>query len=70
MYYNQLNGTIPSTISTMSSLQILWMQNNQLSGPIPSTIGSLSSLTTLILSTNSALNSTLPDSITQLSSLV
>jgi Leucine-rich repeat (LRR) protein len=66
--YNNLRGTIPSTIGQLSSLEDLDLSDNYLIGSIPSTIGQLSSLYSLYLSYNE-LNGTIPSTIGQLSSL-
>lgn len=41
---NQLNGTIPETLSQLQRLQFLFLQSNQLSGPIPDAFGELYNL--------------------------
>jgi len=44
---NQLSGTIPSTIGSLTNLQELYFPTNQLSGTIPSSIISLTNLYSL-----------------------
>jgi Leucine-rich repeat (LRR) protein len=48
---NQLNGEIPATINTISSLQELYLQDNNMTGAIPNLSG-LVNLTHLNLSSN------------------
>jgi Leucine-rich repeat (LRR) protein len=45
--HNVLAGSIPLSITTLTSLKNLEMENNMLFGPIPSQIGNLQSLLTL-----------------------
>jgi Leucine rich repeat len=50
---NNLYGTIPLSLSLMTSLRVLWLSNNALTGPIPGdAIASMSSLTILYLQNN------------------
>ena len=49
---NQLSGSIPSAIGTISELEFLILQSNQLSGDIPISIGNLPNLTQLLLGGN------------------
>uniref|UniRef100_A0A6N2N097 Leucine-rich repeat-containing N-terminal plant-type domain-containing protein n=1 Tax=Salix viminalis TaxID=40686 RepID=A0A6N2N097_SALVM len=44
MSYNGFDGSIPSSLGSMSSLQLLDLSNNNLTGSIPSSLGSMSSL--------------------------
>ncbi|KAK7380605.1 hypothetical protein VNO78_33120 [Psophocarpus tetragonolobus] len=50
---NLFRGPIPSSFSSLSSLEILDLSNNFFSGPIPSDLTEMSALTQLILSNNS-----------------
>lgn len=50
---NLLSGTLPSSLSNLSSLQILLLNGNQFSGTIPPSIGELNQLLKLDLSRNS-----------------
>lgn len=59
--YNQLSGTLPSSLSNFSSLQILLLAGNRFSGPIPATIGQLHQALKLDLSGNSLSGSIPPD---------
>ena len=68
LYNNNLNGTIPSSIGNLSSLQILYLDNNQLRGSIPPEIGNLSNLTYLFLYSNQ-LTGSIPPEIGNLSNL-
>ncbi|RWR92666.1 leucine-rich repeat receptor-like serine/threonine-protein kinase BAM3 [Cinnamomum micranthum f. kanehirae] len=49
---NLLSGSLPSSISNFSSLQIILLRDNQFSGQIPATIGELNQVLTLDLSRN------------------
>ena len=44
LYKNQLTGTIPSAIGSLTNLKYLYLYFNQLSGSIPSELGGLSEL--------------------------
>ncbi|CAI9265079.1 unnamed protein product [Lactuca saligna] len=59
--YNQLSGTLPSSLSNFSSLQILLLTGNKFSGPIPATIGQLHQVLKLDLSGNSLSGAIPPD---------
>ncbi|XP_059077346.1 receptor-like protein 19 isoform X1 [Cryptomeria japonica] len=48
----KLNGTIPSTLSNISTLWVLYLHDNSLIGPIPTSFGKLSKLGYLDLSNN------------------
>ncbi|XP_069152280.1 receptor-like protein Cf-9 homolog [Solanum lycopersicum] len=65
---NQLNGTIPSWIFSLSSLEFLDFSFNSLTGPIPSNVSGLQNLNSLRLSSNQ-LNGTIPSWIFSLPSL-
>ena len=67
-YYNNIGGTIPSTISGLTSLQTLDLDRNSLVGTIPSTIGRLISLQTLWFR-NNLLSGTIPSTMSALTSL-
>ena len=56
---NQLSGTIPAEIGSLTRLQDLSLQVNQLSGTIPAEIGNLTSLSWLELAANQ-LSGTIP----------
>ena len=45
LYYNNLTGTIPSSLGDLSSLNNIDLHGNQLSGGIPPELGNLSNLT-------------------------
>ncbi|CAI5498314.1 unnamed protein product [Closterium sp. Naga37s-1] len=66
--YNQLVGSIPSTISNLANLRILSLSGNKLVGSIPPGIGALTALTELTLH-NNELQGRVPPAITNLSSL-
>ena len=63
-----LNGTIPSEIALLSSLEELILWGNQLSGEIPADLGNLTRLTRLTLSTN-MLSGEIPSELGMLSNL-
>ncbi|KAF8658109.1 hypothetical protein HU200_059575 [Digitaria exilis] len=50
--HNCLSGSIPSSLSYLSELEILDLSYNNLSGEVPSSLGSLQSWTQLVLSYN------------------
>ncbi len=52
LWENQLTGTIPAELGSLTNLNILNLSSNQLSGPIPAELGSLANLTFLSLSSN------------------
>jgi hypothetical protein len=66
--YNQLSGSIPSSIGSITGLGFLNLSNNLLTGTIPSVIGSLTNLGTLYLNGNQ-LNGVVPSSIGNLTNL-
>ncbi|KAL8151652.1 hypothetical protein V2J09_021460 [Rumex salicifolius] len=61
---NLLSGSLPSSISNFTSLQILLLKGNLFSGPIPGSIGHLQQLTKLDVSHNS-LSGPIPTEISQ-----
>ena len=63
--FNQLTGTIPTELSNLSSLTLLYLHGNRLAGPIPAELGDLTSLLYLSLSGNQ-LTGTIPQSFTNL----
>jgi hypothetical protein len=56
---NNLDGTIPSEIMELKSLQVIEAQDNNIKGTIPTTIGSLKKLKSLSLNNNN-LEGTVP----------
>ncbi|XP_015576216.1 protein STRUBBELIG-RECEPTOR FAMILY 3 [Ricinus communis] len=65
---NQFNGSIPDTLSTLTQLSHLSINDNHLSGEMPDAFQQLTSLTNLDLSGNN-LSGQLPPSLGNLSSL-
>jgi Leucine-rich repeat (LRR) protein len=63
-----LNGTIPETISNLTNLVYLSVDQNYIHGPLPASLGQLKNLTTLDVSGN-PLNTTIPDIFTNLQNL-
>ena len=67
-WYNKIGGTIPSTISGLTSLRYLDLDRNSLVGTIPSTISGLISLQSLWFK-NNLLSGTIPSTMSALTSL-
>ena len=65
---NELNGTIPSELGSLTYLEELNLSQNQLSGTIPLELGSLNNLTTLSLFDN-RLSGGIPSELGNLSNL-
>ena len=65
---NNLSGTIPSSLGSISQLEELLLHGNSLTGEIPSSLGSLSELKALSLASNS-LTGPIPSSLGNLSQL-
>lgn len=65
---NNLTGSLPAELGSMTNLERLHLDNNQLSGTIPSELGNLSSVRTMYLQGNQ-LTGALPQTFTQLASL-
>ncbi len=66
---NQLSGSIPSELGSLSNLERLRLDRNQLSGPIPPRLGSLSNLQGLHLRGNQ-LSGPIPPELGRLSNLI
>ena len=67
---NKLNGSLPTTIGGLTTLQYLDFQQNSLTGPVPDTLSNLTRLTVLRLSYNSFDSSlSMPSIIRQLTAL-
>ena len=60
--YEDLNGTIPSSLGNLTNLRVLFLRLNRLRGPIPSSLGNLTNLTFLDLSWNE-LTGSIPSSL-------
>jgi hypothetical protein len=65
---NGLNGTIPSSVGSITGLTYMSLFNNNLKGTIPSSLASLTKLVTLYLSGNN-LKGTIPSSLASLTRL-
>jgi len=63
-----LSGSIPSELSALTSLALLYLYNNNLTGAIPSELSALTSLTHLLLSGNN-LTGAIPSELSALTSL-
>jgi Leucine-rich repeat (LRR) protein len=66
--YNGLNGTLPSELYALSSLELLSIVGGNLQGTIPSSLGTLTRLDTLELAEN-LLTGTIPESFADLGRL-
>jgi hypothetical protein len=62
---NGLNGTIPSSVASMTGLNSMYLELNNLKGTIPSSLASLTRLVNLGVSDNN-LNGTIPSSLASL----
>src|SRR5436853_4138149 len=67
--FNNMNGSIPSSIGNLTNLELLGLYVNQLSGHIPSSIGNLVNLEFLNLDDNQ-LSGNIPSSIGNLVNLI
>ena len=67
--FNQLSGSIPPELGSLSNLERLYLRVNQLSGSIPPELGGLSNLTRLDLSDN-RLSGSIPPELGGLSNLM
>ena len=65
---NQLTGTIPAELASLSNLMWLGLSRNQLTGTIPAELSTLSNLESLYLS-NNQLTGTIPDELGNLPNL-
>lgn len=65
--FNNLSGELPSSITNLASINVLYLSGNQLSGTVPN-LGSLTNLSHLLLSTNqfSSFDQTMFSSLTNL----
>ncbi|MBP7212695.1 MAG: hypothetical protein KBA03_00520 [Anaerolineaceae bacterium] len=69
LHWNNLTGSIPSTLSNLSNLESLSLYLNQLTGSIPANLGSLSNLQWLDLSDN-LLTGSIPLSFVNLTNII
>ncbi|RAJ93002.1 Leucine-rich repeat (LRR) protein [Larkinella arboricola] len=65
---NGISGTIPESLSSLTNLQQLLLDNNQLSGSIPTSLGNLTQLQSLLLNNNQFTGS-IPTSLGNLTNL-
>ena len=68
LFNNNLNGTIPVELNTLTELKFLYLHSNNLTGTIPTELGDLSNLKELILMNNS-LSGNIPSTLSNLSNL-
>ena len=68
LFHNDLNGTLPSELGTLTNLQYLLLSRNQLTGEIPTELGSLTNLQDLRLFYNQ-LTGEIPTELGTLSNL-
>ena len=66
--FNQLSGSIPTSLSKLTNLEVLNLMGNQLSGSIPISLGNISSLRFLQLC-NNQLSGSIPTSLDNLTNL-
>ena len=66
---NHLNGNVPSTLSSMSNLMMIYLSFYSITGTLPSSLDALSQLSYLDLSYNS-ITGTLPSSLGELSKII
>lgn len=69
MGYNRLTGAIPAWLGELFRLEVLNLSGNQFSGDVPAELGRLSELEELFLDGNMALSGTLPEDLTEMTSL-
>jgi Leucine-rich repeat (LRR) protein len=68
MLFNNLEGSLPASLSNLTELKVLELSFNKLSGHLPSSLGKLSKLEVLAVNGNS-LEGNIPDSFSDLSAL-
>lgn len=68
LYFNNLSGTIPTSIGNLTNLQTLQLGSNQLTGSIPSSVGNLVNVKIMGLD-NNHLSGTIPTEIGNMVSL-
>ncbi|MBN8821875.1 MAG: leucine-rich repeat domain-containing protein [Spirosoma sp.] len=68
LFRNKLIGTIPNSLSALTSLQYLYLNDNQLAGSIPLSLSALTNLQYLYLF-NNQLTGSIPTSLSALSNL-
>ncbi len=68
MLFNNLNGTLPASLSQLEQLKVLELSFNKISGSLPSQIGALKNLEVLALNGNH-LSGTIPASFGNLKAL-
>jgi Leucine-rich repeat (LRR) protein len=69
VYKNKLNGTIPSSIGSLTNLEEMDISSNNLQGSIPNSIGNVAKLERLVITQNS-LTGSIPASLGRVATLV
>ncbi len=68
LLFNNLNGTLPSSLGQLENLKKLELSFNSISGNIPAELGNLQQLEVLAIN-GTALNGSIPESLSNLSNL-
>jgi Leucine-rich repeat (LRR) protein len=68
MFNNNLQGSLPTSLSTLTNLLVLSISSNKLTGTIPASVGNLTQLVFISFSYNQ-LSGSIPDNISRLTNL-
>jgi len=68
--YNNVIGTLPPEITTLTELKTFWIQGANLTGEIPSNIGDLANLTEFVLNYTTGLTGNIPTSLLNAPNLI
>ena len=69
LHENELTGSIPPSLGSLESLEVLYLSHNELTGSIPSSLGGLTNLSELYLQDNE-LTGSVPFSLGSLENLI